>query len=290
MERRSYGQTPACSWEILHECNYRCPYCPFLPSWLAEPARSSGSRPARTPDDWISFWRRIFENHGSFFIEVSGGEPFLYPDFPKLITEICRWHTVRIVTNCSWNPDDLPQGLPVQRVCFFGSLHPYAARLDEFVAKAAAMKSRGFRFHAVVVAYPPLLDRLPIFRDTFQKHAITWSLIPFQGVCGGRRYPKDYEPAQKALLQQSTRATDIPFFDYLTEVRSPLGKACVSGMRYFRAYPDGRVYPCISIKDMPGSIPLGDIRDPGFRLNAAPTSCPASRCVCPREVHNLLQP
>ena len=28
----------SCGWDVVHACNYRCPYCFFLPSWAVDQA------------------------------------------------------------------------------------------------------------------------------------------------------------------------------------------------------------------------------------------------------------
>jgi len=50
-----------------------------------------------------NFWAKIYEKYGSVKIAITGGEPFLYPNFIELINAISRQHSVEVVTNLSWS-------------------------------------------------------------------------------------------------------------------------------------------------------------------------------------------
>jgi molybdenum cofactor biosynthesis enzyme MoaA len=75
------------------ECNYNCSYCKPL----------SYKTTFLCYEKWIDIWQDIYERYGSCHIHISGGEPFIYPDFFKLISELIKMHTLEFSTNLSWD-------------------------------------------------------------------------------------------------------------------------------------------------------------------------------------------
>jgi hypothetical protein len=276
-----------CSWELLHACNYRCPYCFFIPSWERAPEATNRAHHACSPGDWLAFWRRLRERRGEFGIELSGGEPFLYPDFTRLLAGVAALHRPRVITNLSWDPA-LARGLDPARVRFLASFHPHFAEAAEFERKLAALADADFRVSVVLVAYPPLFDRLPGLKARFESLGHETLVSPFQGSHEGRAYPEGYGAAQRAWLRDARPAGfGEELFAVGVKDASPRGRPCGAGSRYFRAYPDGSVWRCVSLKDAAGARPIGHIRDARLPLEAGPSPCPADACLCPAEYRRL---
>lgn len=269
-----------CSWELLHACNYRCPYCFFLPSWERAPEATNRKHHAVSAASWLAFWRRLRERRGEFLVEVSGGEPFVYEGAPALLAEVSRLHRLRVITNLSWEPA-LAAGLDPARVSFVASFHPDCAEPAGFEARLDALSAAGFEAAVMLVAYPPRLPELAALAGRFRSKGFETVLSPFQGAHEGRLYPRDYGPEARALLRGEGRA---PLG--LGE-ESPAGRLCGAGSRYFRAYPDGSLWRCVSVKDLAGARPLGHVDDPGLPLAQGPAPCPAAACLCPAEYRQL---
>jgi len=79
------------SWYLNNECNYKCIYC--KPQDIKTAFISV--------DKWIEIWDGIYAQYGSGHIHISGGEPFIYPNFIELITLISKKHTLEFSTNCN---------------------------------------------------------------------------------------------------------------------------------------------------------------------------------------------
>lgn len=71
------------TFELLPVCNLDCKMC-YIKKSMSEVRQLGGLRNA---DDWISLGRRAADN-GMLFLLLTGGEPFLYPDFQRLYTEL----------------------------------------------------------------------------------------------------------------------------------------------------------------------------------------------------------
>lgn len=277
----------ACSWEILHACNYRCPYCFFIPSWENNLEETNSRHRDCAPEEWTRFWRRLHELYGSFEIDVVGGEPFLYPRFIPLIRELSRWHTFTIITNLSWSVSDAA-GLDPARVRLQPSFHPHFAEIGEFTHKVLRLRALGFTANVIIVSYPPIFEQLPGMLDVLRASGIPCWVAPYQGTYEGQTYPAAFTAEQKAWMYGTHGKEARGGFDVGVKTRSPEGRMCASGNAYFRAYPDGVVYRCISVKDLPGGKPIGHMKDPQFRLADAATPCPATYCYSPLEYRNLL--
>jgi MoaA/NifB/PqqE/SkfB family radical SAM enzyme len=273
------------SWELLHACNYRCPYCPFIPSWENDAQRTNNRHKALTAADWIAFWDRVHRRHGEAAIEVSGGEPTTYPGFWALADRVAQHHKLTILTNLSFDPIN---GLLLdpKRVSFLASYHPDFADLEPFRAKCADLRSRGFEVRVTVVAHPDVFDRLEALERAFVGRADRFIPAPLQGEHAGKRFPEGYSEAQKARLRRWRGERDALFELGLAE-DSPRGRLCGAGTSYFRAYPDGEIWRCVSLKDSEGARPLGSIRDAELRLSEAAQPCPAARCLCRAEYVEL---
>jgi MoaA/NifB/PqqE/SkfB family radical SAM enzyme len=254
-----------------------------------DPDGTNGRHRACSARDWLRFWKRIFDLYGSFEIDVVGGEPFLYPGFVPLIRRVSAWHRLTLTSNLSWDVRKAA-GLDPARVALHPSFHPDFVGIGRFIGKVLALRRRGFKSHAIVVAYPPLFRRLPGFRRRLERAGIPCWVAPYQGVYAGRQYPAAFTREQKDWLHGTHPGEPKRAFEFGVQEASPRGRLCGSGMRYFRAYPDGWVYRCISAKDSPRAKPLGHIKDAGFALASEALPCKAERCCSPLEYRNLSGP
>ncbi|MCX5796108.1 MAG: radical SAM protein [Elusimicrobia bacterium] len=276
-----------CSWEIIHACNFRCPYCFFIKCWESAPEDTNTRHAGCSSEDWLAFWSRIHGSSGSFKIEITGGEPFLYPGFIPLVEKISRLHLLRIITNLSAPVSGIVERLDPQRVRFHSSFHPHFAKIEDFLDKNLALRARGFHVTTTAVAYPPIFDQLRHACDLLQSSGIPFWVAPYQGTYEGVSYPEGFTDEQRAWLYASHAAESRRAFAYGVEVLRPLGKLCAAGQKYFRAYPDGWIHRCSGAKDVPGAKAMGNIKDPDFQMLSAPSPCPAARCFSPMEYHHL---
>lgn len=99
----------------------------------------------------------MHQKYGEIAILISGGEPFLYPDFLELIKKIVLMHSVKIVTNLSIDAARIINDFSPQQLGLCPSFHPYHADLEEFIEKLCALKQAGWSLGSIIVAYPPIL-------------------------------------------------------------------------------------------------------------------------------------
>ncbi|OGR47289.1 MAG: hypothetical protein A2X40_01630 [Elusimicrobia bacterium GWC2_65_9] len=260
------------TWNIHWSCNYRCSYCLFDGHWT-----DYGKRNAYlTPDEWLVHWKRLHERHGRAYVVINGGEPFAYPRFVTLLTEVSRMHwPINVTTNGSLHLDDYLRHVDHSKVSLSLSFHPQYHTVQEFLTIVRKVREGGVQLGCLnFVAWPPMLADLPAVLEAFKASGESLKVIPFIGQWREARYPDAYSPDEKALLGMT--AGEPGEKDWLAGKRRK-GMLCRAGHRSALLLPDGKVTRCGQIGD-PGIF--SDFLADGFRLLDAPAPCGVELCPC----------
>lgn len=271
----------SCQWEPSHVCNFRCHYC-NIPFDSPEQTRShKGVAPA----DWLAFWTRLHEIYGSFYINVLGGEPSVYPTFIDLYERVSRHHSVNVTTNLSWEPEQAVGRWSPERISVSASFHPQFMLFEKFLRRVMVLKEAGFFLTAHVVGYPPVFGDLPEYERRFEEVGVKGVFGPYNGTYAGRTYPDSYSPEQRAWLSERTIVRE-EFYRYRLALENPKGRLCETGVRYFKVYPDGNVFRCSMVSGQ-GDKPMGNIKDRDFALMDEAAPCAVDKCLCWLETRYL---
>ncbi len=275
-------------WLLLFTCNFRCPYCFFPPSMLGEKLVVHGS-PAEWEAGFAATGRR-------WLLHVTGGEPFVYPDFVDLCRHLTRRHVLSINTNLSHpSVDDFAARVDPTRVHYVhAAVHPEQRRtrggLAPFAARVRRLRARGF---TVLVSVVMTSEAIAAFPDV--DHALrAFGIVPIpkaaRGTWDGRAYPDAYthderaaivewlEAARPAYAREWTAMGEAPTIamlgdDHLLEgLPDYRGRLCGSGQTFVRIDPDGTVLRCGSGER------LGNVLARSVRLHDGPTPCDTSYC------------
>jgi len=104
------------TWDMTSYCNFKCDYCFFSQTgWENLKAKQGRDR---TPEEIEEAWKYIFDKYGSCYISITGGEPFLYPEFTEIIFRILKYHKLHITTNLSMPLEDFIQKISPEKVEF----------------------------------------------------------------------------------------------------------------------------------------------------------------------------
>lgn len=262
-------------WNIIYSCNYRCSYCFFNGKWEEYGKRNR----ILSVSEWLKCWQRIYDNYNRCAILVTGGEPFIYPDFHELIKELAKIHyPINISTNSSGNIEsfagvlkeiDVISNKDNKRVSVTLSFHPEYDSLDKVLQKNAILKSYGLDAEFInLVAYPPFLENI----DILVKKALTagdkLKVIPFIGCYEGRQYPDSYDAGEKQVLGIDEK---------WMENTSKKGKICYAGKKSALIFPDGKVVRCGQIGER---FIIGNIFSEDFSLLDKPLGCDVGSCPC----------
>lgn len=264
------------TWDIHYACNYRCEYCFFSKKW--EEMSKENKYPGL--DTWKRIWDTIYTRYGSGHIHVSGGEPFTYPSFIDLAAYLTKNYTIEFDTNLSFDVDDFISRMPPGRVKFATAFHPAFVSLNVYLEKVLKLKKAGFDIGINYVAYPLQLERMKEYKEAFDKHHISFTIMPFRGEFQGRVYPQGYTEEQKALIIQcdSNLTVSSKMIEwYGKDKLSRKGIICRMGQMYTKIHPNGEAFRCCFIND---KGKLGNLIDGTFSLWDQPQLCEYPECPC----------
>jgi MoaA/NifB/PqqE/SkfB family radical SAM enzyme len=257
-------------WDIHYKCNYRCPYCWFEGGLK----RIYLNNRDITIEEWTERWNYLYEKYGAIHVEITGGEPFIYPDFVDLVKEISKRHTIRITTNLSVNIDNFLIQIEPERVKVISSFHPSFADLGRFLRKSLLLKDKGYGGIVIYVAYPPQLSLAEHYGKIFEENGIIFSVTPFWGTYKGLSYPNSYSEEERKILRQYLRDEDR--LKYTLNTESPRGKLCSAGQNFAILFEDGKVARCGQLKD----AHFTNLFDEYFSLLNNPLPCESDFCPC----------
>lgn len=257
------------NWEITQQCNFHCSYCSN-----SETVNKTAPPRTYTPEEF----RRFFDQTGvSWLILITGGEPFLYPDFVKICQELTGKHDLQITTNLSLPAvDDFIETIPAERIFNISASYHHEERKDParqaaFISRCHRMLDKGFNLIVNLIAYPPLMDSIESDIRMFEKEGIDTMLFGYRGFYGGKHYPYDYNDEELELIRKY--AIDDTEIKIATNRLNYYGYYCEAGSRYFSMDQDGNVGRCFTLPKRMGNLFSGVIA-----LNEKITPCIAAQC------------
>lgn len=272
------------TWLINNNCNYRCSYCL---NGFEEPP---GFR-ILSPEEWSSVWENIYNNYGTVSMQITGGEPAVYPNFFKIMKEISRMHYIDLQTNLFWDPQEIIGYISLEHISRIGgSYHPQYTEFEPFLEKLVKLRDAGFWVEVNYVAYPPILDEAKEYLNMAEEKKIKFTTLSFQGEYQGRRYPESYSDDEKAILKKLNLASGESAESMLDwdiqkkkignseEAEEPL-RICRMGQMYTWIKPNGEAMRCCK-----SSLVLGNIIDGTFSLLDEAIPCNLKNCICWRNM------
>jgi MoaA/NifB/PqqE/SkfB family radical SAM enzyme len=253
------------TWNIIYDCNYRCPYCFFEGKWDEYRKRTKYLSPA----EWIVYWKRIYDKYGPSNIIITGGEPFLYPNFIELIKELSQisYH-INISSNSSGDLEKFVEKIDPRKISLSLSYQPEFDSLEDFLERVVFLRKYNFDGCLNFVAWPPYLKNIHSIKDRFASRGEFLKIIPFFGEYHGNNYPESYTDEERKLV-----AIDETWFKKVKRKNS----LCAAGQRTALVFPDGKVARCGRIGE---NMLLGNFFDSNFTLLDSPLPCEAEFCPC----------
>lgn len=264
------------TWDIHWECNYRCPYCWWHGRWQEISAQNCYPG----IDKLIATWSRIYEFYGPAHIDISGGEPFIYPDFFKFLSLITNYHSVAINTNLSFDAEKMIQVIPGNRhkIRLNATFHPLFADFDTFVEKAALLQNNNFALGIAYLAWPGQIEDIPLYREEFEKEGFWLCLLTFWGEYNGKKYPGAYTPHEKQIINPNLGERSGENFQ--VEPIIVQGKMCNAGHTYAAIHPDGKALRCGGGSWEKEDTAVGNLFDDNFKLLTEAKPCISKYCPC----------
>ncbi|MBN1823120.1 MAG: radical SAM protein [Endomicrobiales bacterium] len=262
------------TWDIHYKCNYRCPYCWFHGKW--DDIACNNVYPGT--DRLLSYWENIRKLYGKVHIEISGGEPSIYPDFPKFAAELSKMHDIGVTSNISGNIDGIIGSGAKYNIGM--SFHPLFADGGEFLKRAVELKEGGFGNTVLYLAYPPAVKDIPKYKELFEKHGFIFYVLSFWGKYNGLDYPQNYTEEEKVIVNTALGVRGNTDKKFQLEPVSTRGKNCNAGRTYALVHPNGDAYRCGGGNWKEQHQPFGNVFSDGFRLLEGPEPCESDNCPC----------
>lgn len=274
-------QKSSCVWHLNRNCNFRCEYC------------------------YIRFFRKDEPGHGvekdikAFksnnidwqIVSMSGGEPFIYPDFVDLCKKMTGFCKIVIDTNCSTsNVYDFADSINPKKVKeIHCSLHLGQRPHDDYdklIERVLYLRNRGFYVFVTQVLHPHLFEDYKKMFIYFKKKNILINPKVMEGVWHFKEYPQAYKNWQKRFildyaersLSQSSKHLN---FHYSTMVYGTLDwkdRKCGAGFNHFEIDYNGDCFRCHGDKRY-----LGNLYDESIKLDSEPLMCYKNLCKCEAE-------
>lgn len=272
------------TWDIHYKCNYYCTYC-FL---HFEPETSGIEAKYLGLEEWISIWKNIYEKYGHSQISITGGEPFIYPNFIDLIAELQKWHTFEFSTNLSWDVDEFMRKIKPERVRINSSFHPEFVNSHDFINKLLFLRKNRYQASITVVAYPPFLKDIEGYKNVFEREGFNMIVFPYRGPYQDKKYPEAYSDSEKDFLKKFGASigneTNKELYKIWVERKEEIKQdaVCRMGQRYSKIVPSGNAYRCCAAVNKDWGK-LGNITDGSFSFLKEPMLClerSKHNCVC----------
>jgi len=271
------------TWDIHYACNYNCSYCNTPKAWDPPSKWDKDRDKVSYPgiEKWLSVWKDIYTRYGSCEIHITGGEPFIYPDFIALITDLSHVHTLEIITNLASDVNQIVKNVTADRVRIGTTFHPEFADLKEFLGKHIILRKNGFETWSNYVAHPSQLEKMAEYKREFDKLGIPFNIQPFMGKFDGRDYPSGYTEGELSCLKDCYDNEDIINKKTIewktgTDYKNTKGRCCRMGQMYAKIYPVGDAYRCCANP----SRKLGNLIEGTFSLLGNALPCECEQCFC----------
>lgn len=260
--------------DLHYACNYSCPYCWYIQGELFTQMRKD--QVYINLESWIDAWFNFYKRFGIAKIILNSGEPFIYPEIFKFLSELSKWHLISVNTNLSWDINSLTeQNIDFQKVSLSTSFHPYFISLEEFSRKIVELRKIVKINNVNVVAYPPLLNKLGSYRCHFNKLELDLNIFFFHGVYLNRKYPESYSE-EEMLEITGKNAAEVDITDQLRSKKLvSLGKLCRAGIDSAVISRDGTINRCGQIEEA-----LGNIFENNYQFYEQPKTCTSEFCKC----------
>lgn len=265
------------NWLINDYCNFNCVYC--YPG-----SKKNEFIGIRDVNKIVDGFKRTGMR---WLIYISGGEPFLYPNFLELCQKLTEDHIISINSNITHsdvyrfadhvNPENVR--------CVHCSLHIVERErlnlVDDFINKYKYLESKGFYVFVSYVLYPNLIDRFrrdyeffkskgiilrpKIFRGTYNRFSFNivnlpffWRFNPYWILT----YPKAYSSKQKEkIISYINQSQKNGGFDI--DHKEDLWKGRLSNIYLDKSFIDG--FPsfkgkyCLAGKTFVRMTPTGEV-------------------------------
>jgi MoaA/NifB/PqqE/SkfB family radical SAM enzyme len=213
---------------------------------------------------------------------MSGGEPFLFPNFVRFCEELTKNHYISINTNFSLpNIKDFVKEInPSKVIGIYAALHilereRLKIQIQDFAKNVVLYQNKGFNIIVYYVLYPPLLNRFSTDFNRLKNMGVKKIAgKTFKGIYNGKLYPDRYTTKERKLI--TSLKDDYKYNKiYLDGKMFFKGCLCNAGKNFLKIDVDGNTRRCASSSDSLGNLYKGTIK-----IKEEATPCQTNRTLC----------
>jgi len=231
-------------WNMTRKCNFRCEYCYFPHDNTPVTETLDAERIKTFLDATGQTWK----------VGLTGGEPFIYPNFVDICEILTATHVIGVDTNLSMSSKvaAFAERIDPARVHnLYVALHIEERErikgVDAFIRNARLLMDKGFTIIVNYVVHPTLEARFHADRAFFADHGVRITPRPFRGKFEDRRYPEAYgDRARDIFADHPEQGKKVAFNFY--------DVPCSAGRTLLRMEPDGTVFRCPGDKTVLGNV------------------------------------
>ena len=249
------------TWHLNRGCNFNCSYCYV---------RNMKNKMSMLGHDWkedLAAFKRIHNKYGIECITLSGGEPFVYPNFVELCEGITKFTSIYINSNCSTNNvyefADKINPKKVKEIHI--SLHLGERKgYGELVDKIHYLISKGFNVYLSQVMHPNLIGAFKNAREFFLEEGIELNPKVFEGEYHFKEYPNAYSKKDREYILEVAHECGVSqrqshFRSMVHGQLSWEGHICNYGYDGMIIKYNGDAYRCHGCTTYLGNLYEGDI-------------------------------
>ena len=252
-------------------CPFRCPYCDYnikfekdyyicnaFQGWKIQKIE-------REYDD--ETWLEALRPYEPYRLDITGGEPSIYPYLGKLLKKLpkgCKW----AVTTNAMNIKPFFEAKLEANIGFTASYHPYAPKpysnLGWFRDQLMQLRSIGYFIQVTIVAYPYNLSKLRDYVSFFEQDFAVNVMPFFSRLWDWTEHPE--------LLRKLMEFKQYWHGNQKLKFEPDHYDKCRAGYNYAMLTPNGDVYRCYSgfVQD---KYYMGNIIKGTFRFHKKPQPC-----------------
>lgn len=258
-------------WQINNSCNFKCEYC--FNNGMFDPIK----QPTYSIDLITSAYDKTNIN---WLIVISGGEPFLYPNFIELLKELTKKHTVAFSSNFSSNNlYRLNEIHDKSKILLVNASYHYEYRkkikngIPDFIDKVLYLQSIGIEVLVSHVNYPPFTENIPIQFKFLQEIGIKkLSALTFRSIYNGNKYPLSYNDSEIAIIDKYS--IDLTESEIVRSKTNFYQQYCEAGMLFYFMNEAGDVRRCGSINKK-----FGNLFEGSFNIGNQLKPCTVKDCI-----------
>lgn len=258
------------NWEITQQCNFNCSYCSGYTTVNKSPVNK-----IYTPQQINEFFNNTNRN---WLILITGGEPFLYPEFVEICKLLTINHHLQITSNLSHSAvKEFANLINPKKVFNISASYHHEIRnnttlKDDFLNSCIELQQKGFPVLVNIIAHPKYFNNLENDIRFFQNNGLETIVFGFRGTYNDKVYPQSFNTDELEIIKKySLDDTEIKIA--LNQLNF-YGTYCEAGVNYFGVKQNGDIIRCYSLPNT-----IGNLYNGNFPVNNKIKPCISHQCI-----------